>query len=61
MGEEPPTPYMRTFSSQEEAEKFNMIRDLQKTDTEKFRSLCNMLRLQKLYRRAKIYDMKDHQ
>jgi hypothetical protein len=34
MGEDPATPYMRTFSSQEEAEKFNMIRDLQKTDTE---------------------------
>ena len=57
--EEPATPYMKTFSSQEEAEKYNMIQDLEKTDMEKFRSFCSMLRMQKIYRRAKIYDMKD--
>ena len=57
--EEPAAPYMRTFSSQEEAERYNMIQGLQKTDMEKFQSFCRMLRMQKLYSRAKIYDMKD--
>ena len=59
MVEEPGSPYMKTFSSQEEAERYNMIEDLKKSDMEKFRSFCNMLRMQKIYRRAKIYDMKD--
>ncbi|HEX7904043.1 MAG TPA: hypothetical protein VF487_09210 [Chitinophagaceae bacterium] len=57
--EEPVQPMMRTFSSQEEAERFNMIAELQKSDMEKFHSFCNMLRMQQIYRRAKIYDMKD--
>lgn len=57
--EEPVTPYMKTFSSQEEAERYNMIKDLEKTDMEKFQSFCSMLRMQQIYRRAKIYDMKD--
>ncbi len=57
--EEPATPYMRKFSSQEEAERFNMIENLQKTDMEKFRSFCSMLRMEKIYRRAKIYNIKD--
>ncbi len=57
--EEPATPYMKTFSSQEEAERYNMIENLEKTDMEKFRSFCSMLRMQKIYSRAKIYDMKD--
>ena len=58
-GEETVTPYMRTFSSQEEAERYNMIKDLEKTDMEKFQSFCSMLRMQRVYARAKIYDMKD--
>ncbi len=57
--EEPPGPYMKTFSSQEEAERFNMIENVEKPDMEKFNDFCNMLRLQQVYRRAKIYDMKD--
>jgi hypothetical protein len=59
IAEEPAAPYMRKFSSQEEAERFNMIENLQKTDMEKFRSFCNMLRMEKIYKRAKIYDIKD--
>jgi hypothetical protein len=59
MVEEPAIPYVKRFSSQEEAEKFNMIENLEKTDIEKFHSFCNMLRMQQLYKRAKIYDMKD--
>jgi hypothetical protein len=57
--EEPVTPYMKTFSSQDEAEKYNMIKDLEKTDMEKFQSFCSMLRMQRIYSRAKIYDIKD--
>jgi len=57
--EEPASPYIKTFSSQEEAERYNMIENLKKTDMEKFQSFCEMLKLQKLYSRAKIYDMKD--
>lgn len=59
VAEEPVTPYMKTFSSQEEAERYTMIQNLEKTDMEKFHSFCSMLRLQQIYRRAKIYDMKD--
>lgn len=44
--EEPAAPYMKTFSSQEEAERYNMIQDLGKTDMEKFQSFCRMLRMQ---------------
>ncbi|MCY7309323.1 MAG: hypothetical protein LH619_00970 [Chitinophagaceae bacterium] len=44
--EEPAAPYMKTFSSQEEAETYNMIQDLGKTDMEKFQSFCRMLRMQ---------------
>ena len=57
--EEPAAPYMKTFSSQEEAERYNMIQDLEKSDIEKFQSFCSMLRMQRIYRRAKIYNMKD--
>jgi hypothetical protein len=59
MVEETGVTYMRTFSSQEEAERFNMVKDLEKSDMEKFQSFCNMLRMQKIYSRAKIYDMKN--
>jgi hypothetical protein len=57
--EEPSSPYMKTFSSQEEAERYNMIEEIQKTDMEKFKSFCSMLRMQRIYDRAKIYNMKD--
>ena len=52
--EESKTPYMRTFSSQEEAERFNMIENLEKTDMEKFRLFCRMMRIGKMLSSAKI-------
>ncbi|HQX97175.1 MAG: hypothetical protein IPN82_16555 [Chitinophagaceae bacterium] len=52
--EESKTPYMRTFSSQEEAERFNMIENLEKTDMEKFRLFCRMMRIGKMLSTAKI-------
>ena len=52
--EESKTPYMRTFSSQEEAERFNMIENLEKTDMEKFRLFCRMMRIGKILSTAKI-------
>ena len=52
--EESKTPYMRTFSSQEEAERFIMIENLEKTDMEKFRLFCRMMRIGKMLSTAKI-------
>ncbi len=52
--EESKTPYMRTFSSQEEAERFNMIENLEKTDMEKFRLFCRMMRIGKMLSTAKF-------
>lgn len=52
--EESQSPYMRTFSSQEEAERFNMIENIEKTDMEKFRLFCRMMRIGKMLSSAKI-------
>ena len=52
--EESKTPGMRTFSSQEEAERFNMIENLEKTDMEKFRLFCRLMRIGKMLSTAKI-------
>ena len=52
--EESKTPYMRTFSSQEEAERFIMIENLEKTDMEKFRLFCRLMRIGKMLSTAKI-------
>lgn len=52
--EEPMAPYSRTFSSQEEAEKFNMIENLKKSDMEKFQIFCRMIRIGKMLSSAKI-------
>ena len=52
--EESKTPYKRTFSSQEEAERFNMIENLEKTDMEKFRLFCRLMRIGKMLSTAKI-------
>jgi hypothetical protein len=54
MVEEPAAPYMKTFSSQEEAERYNMIENLEKTDMEKFRLFCRMMRIGKMLSSAKI-------
>lgn len=52
--EEPAVPYMKTFSSQEEAERYNMIESIEKTDIEKFRLFCRMMRIGKMLSAAKI-------
>lgn len=52
--EEPVQPMMRTFSSQEEAERFNMIENINKTDMEKFQLFCRMMRIGKMLSSAKI-------
>ena len=52
--EEPVSPHMKVFSSQEEAEKFNMIENLQKTDMEKFQLFCRLMRIGKMLASAKI-------
>lgn len=52
--EESVSPYVRRFSSQEEAEKFNMIENLGKTDMEKFQLFCRMMRIGKMLSSAKI-------
>jgi hypothetical protein len=51
--EEAATPNMRQFSSQEEAERFNMIENLQKPDMEKFRLFCKMIKLGKMLTAAR--------
>lgn len=48
------SPYMKTFSSQEEAERYNMIENLEKTDMEKFRLFCRLMRIGKMLSTAKI-------
>ena len=37
--------FMRTFSSQEEAETYQLKKDLERTDMERFRMLCRMMRI----------------
>jgi hypothetical protein len=54
--DEPIEVYMKQFSSQEEADRYNMIENLQKSDMEKFRLFCKMLRLEQTYKKAKVYD-----
>lgn len=45
---------MRTFFSQEEAERHRMIQALNRTDMEKFRLFCRMMRIGKMLSSAKI-------
>jgi hypothetical protein len=55
MAKEDPLPGgMRTFPSQEEAERYNMIETLNKTDMEKFQLFCRMMRIGKMLSSAKI-------
>ncbi len=54
MLKESQTPYMRTFSSQEEAERFNMTENVELSDMEKFRLFCRMMRIGKMLASAKI-------
>ena len=48
-------PFMKTFSSKEEADLYNLKRDLEMNDMEKFRLFCQMLRRAHMFKRAKIY------
>ncbi|MEP6701244.1 MAG: hypothetical protein ABJA85_08005 [Bacteroidota bacterium] len=45
---------MKTFSSQEEAERYNMIEDVEKTDIEKFQLFCRMMRIGKMLSSANV-------
>lgn len=45
---------MKVFSSQEEAERYNMIENINKTDMEKFQLFCRMMRIGKMLSSAKI-------
>jgi hypothetical protein len=47
-------PYIKTFSSQEEAERYNMIQNVQLNDMEKFKLFCRMMRIGKMMSSAKI-------
>lgn len=55
--QEPKVTYMRAFSSLEEAERFNMIENIERPDMEKFNIFCNMLKMNRIYNRAKITDI----
>lgn len=57
--EEPQGQYLKIFSSQEEAEQFNILRNVEMSDMDKFKLFCNMLRMERIYKKAKIYDYKD--
>ena len=46
--------FMKTFSSQEEAELYRLKRDVNRSDKEKFLLFTTMLRRNALYKRAKI-------
>ena len=54
MAEDPATPYVKHFSSQEEAEQYNMIQNIELSDMEKFRLFCRMMRIGKMLSTAKI-------
>ena len=45
--------FMRTFSSQEEAELFRLQRDMDRSDMEKFHMFCRMIRIGKMLSSAK--------
>ena len=53
-GAEEKEPFMKTFFSQEEAELYNMKRNLKMNDMEKFRMFCRMMRIGKMLSSAKI-------
>lgn len=54
LAEEAGYPYMKTFSSQEEAERYNMIQNIERSDMEKFKLFCRMMRIGKMLSSAKI-------
>jgi len=46
--------FIKTFTTQEEAERFNMIEVLKKSDMEKFHLFCRMMRIGKMLSSAKV-------
>ena len=49
-----PENFMRTFSSQEEADNFRLQKSLERTDMERFQMLCRLMRIGKMLSKAKI-------
>ncbi|MFV0605926.1 MAG: hypothetical protein ACK5NK_08815 [Niabella sp.] len=45
---EPGVSFMKTFSSQEEAELYRLKKNLERTDMERFEMLCKMMRIGKM-------------
>lgn len=45
---------MKTFASKEDADRYNMIIDIEKSDMEKFKLFCRMLRIGRMLASAKI-------
>ena len=43
-----PNPFMRTFSSQEEADLYRLKKNLARTDIERFEMVCRMMRIGKM-------------
>ena len=52
--EDPESPYVRHFSSKEEAGRYNMIQNIELSDMEKFHLFCRMMRIGKMLSSAKI-------
>jgi hypothetical protein len=50
------SPFIRTFSSQEEAEEYRRRIDIWRSDKEKLLLFTQMLRRNALYKKAKIYN-----
>jgi hypothetical protein len=47
-------PFMITFTSQEEADLYRLRKDMNRSDMEKFRLFCRMMRIGKMLSSAKI-------
>ena len=47
-------PFIKTFSSQEEGELYNLKKDIEKSDMEKFQMFCRMMRIGKMLSSDKI-------
>lgn len=50
---EPEVEFMKSFSSQEEAELYNLKKRLQKSDMERLQTLCRLIRIGKMLSAAK--------
>lgn len=48
-----PNDFIHFFSSQEEAELYNLKKSLEKTDMERLQTLCRMIRIGKMLSEAK--------